>query len=117
GIVLGLALVVPLATLASVRLLAAPGAAVAGTLGRMATRTVARSVGRTGVAVAALMVAVSVTIGVGLMIQGFRATVENWLDVSLRADIFVSAFLPGGAREAPTIDPAVAARVAAAPGV
>ena len=50
--------------------------------GTVATRTVARSVGRTGVAVAALMVAVSVTIGVSLMIQGFRATVENWLDLT-----------------------------------
>jgi putative ABC transport system permease protein len=117
GIVLGLALVVPLATLGAMRLLAAPAGWTAGTLGRMATRTVARAVGRTGVAVAALMIAVSVTIGVSLMIQGFRATVENWLDLSLRADIFVSAPLPGGARESPTIDPAVAGRVAAVPGV
>jgi putative ABC transport system permease protein len=115
--VIGLALIVPLATLGAMRLLAAPAGALAGTLGRMATRSVGRAVGRTGVAVAALMVAVSVTIGVGLMIQGFRATVENWLNLSLRADVFVAAPLPGGAREAPTIDPAVVARVAAVPGV
>ncbi len=117
GIILGLALLVPLATLGAMRLLAPPAALLAGTLGRLATRTVARSVGRTGVAVAALMVAVSVTIGVSLMIQGFRATVENWLDLSLRADVFVAAPLPGGTRSAPALSPDVPARVAAVPGV
>jgi putative ABC transport system permease protein len=117
GIVLGLALLVPLATVAAMSLFAWPVALVAGTLGRIATRTVARSVGRTGVAVAALMVAVSVTIGVGLMIQGFRATVENWLDLSLRADVFIAAPLPGGAREGPSLAPEVVSRVTAVPGV
>ena len=117
GIVLGLALLVPLATLGAMRLLAPPAAFLAGTLGRLATRTVARSVGRTGVAIAALMVAVSVTIGVSLMIQGFRATVENWLDLSLRADVFVAAPLPGGARMAPALSSDLPARLAAVPGV
>ncbi len=117
AIVVGLALLVPLATLGAMRVLAAPAALLAGTLGRLATRTVARAVGRTGVAVAALMVAVSVTIGVSLMIQGFRATVENWLDLSLRADVFVAAPLPGGARMARALSPDVPARVAAVAGV
>ncbi len=117
GIVLGLALLVPLITVAAMSLAAGPAALAAGTLGRLATRTVARSVGRTGVAIAALMVAVSVTIGVGLMIQGFRATVENWLDLSLRADVFVAAPLPGGAREGPSLDPDVVSRILAVPGV
>jgi putative ABC transport system permease protein len=117
GIVLGLALVVPLVTVGAMSLAASPAAFVAGALGRLATRTVARSVGRTGVAVAALMVALSVTIGVGLMIQGFRATVENWLELSLRADVFVAAPLPGGAREGPSLAPALIPRVLAVPGV
>jgi putative ABC transport system permease protein len=117
AIVLGLALIVPLATVGAMSLAAGPAALAAGTLGRLATRTVARSVGRTGVAVAALMVAVSVTIGVGLMIQAFRATVENWLDLSLRADVFIAAPLPGGAREGPSLAPDVIPRVLAAPGV
>ncbi len=117
GIVLGLALLVPLATVGAMPLLTPPAAALAGTLGRLATRTVARSVGRTGVAVAALTVAVSVTIGVSLMIQGFRATVLNWLEVSLRADVFIAAPLPGGARTTPSLPPDLIPRVAAVPGV
>jgi putative ABC transport system permease protein len=91
--------------------------ALLGTLGRLAARTVARSVSRTGVAVAALAVAVSVAIGVGLMIASFRSTVENWLDLTLRADLFVSAPSSGGARAFPTLPPDVPARLAAVPGV
>src|SRR2546426_8038027 len=69
------------------------------------------------VAIAALMIAVSVTIGVSLMIESFRSTVENWLDLSLRADIFVAAPTAGGTRAAPVLSADVPARVAAVPGV
>ena len=117
GIVLGLALAAPLATVASTALTAPAAGAVVGTLGRLAVRTVTRSVSRTGVAIAALAVAVSVTIGVSLMIGSFRATVENWLELSLRADIFVAAPAAGGLRAIATLSPDVPARVAAVPGV
>ena len=64
-------------------------------MGRLATRTVARAVSRTGVAVAALMVAVSVTIGVSVMIASFRATVANWLELTLLADVYVGRAVAG----------------------
>jgi putative ABC transport system permease protein len=73
-------------------------------------------VARTGVAVAALMVAVSVTIGVTTMIASFRATVTEWLALALRADIYVGG-ATAGAGSAPTLDPSLRARVAAVPGV
>ncbi len=117
AIVLGVALVAPLATVGAMAIAGPLAGRLVGTLGRLAAGTVTRSVSRTGVAVAALAVAVSVTIGVGLMIQSFRSTVENWLDLSLRADVFVSAPTPGGTRAAPVISPEVPARVAAVPGV
>ena len=117
AIVLGLALLAPLATVAAMALATPFAGRLAGTLGRLATRTVTRSVSRTGVAVAALAVAVSVAIGVGLMIGSFRSTVENWLELTLRADIFVAAPSAGGARSFPTLSPDVPARVAAVPGV
>lgn len=62
-----------------------------GVIARMAPRTVVRSLSRIGVAVAALMVAVSVIIGVGVMIGSFRQTVVLWLDDVLQADIFISS--------------------------
>jgi len=117
AIVLGLALVAPLATVVAMALALPVAGRLAGTLGRLATRTVTRSVSRTGVAVAALAVAVSVSIGVGLMIESFRSTVENWLDLTLRADVFVAAPSAGGARVFPTISPDVVPKVAAIPGV
>ena len=91
GVVLGLALCAPAFTVLLMTVLRPLAARLAGPLGRMATRTVARAVSRTGVAVAALMVAVSVTIGVSVMIASFRSTVANWLDLTLLADLYISA--------------------------
>jgi putative ABC transport system permease protein len=88
-----------------------------GSLGRMAARTVVKAISRTSVAIAALMVAVSVTIGVSVMIASFRSTVINWLDLTLVADIYITAPTPGGARAEATLDPQAPARVAAVPGV
>jgi putative ABC transport system permease protein len=61
-----------------------------GVLGRMAPRAVARSLSRTSIAVAALTVAVSVIVGVSVMIGSFRVTVDDWLRTTLSADIYVS---------------------------
>lgn len=57
---------------------------------RMAPANVVRSLSRTAVAIASLTVAVSVLISVAVMIGSFRATVVNWLDYTLNADVFVS---------------------------
>ena len=115
GIVLGIALLTPLVTIGLMRAATPLTSLVAGSLGRIATRTVVKAVSRTGVAIAALMVAVSVTIGVSLMIGSFRSTVENWLGLALRADVYVGA--PSRARAAPTLAADVRERVAAVPGV
>lgn len=116
GIVIGYALLVPLLTLG---LLAAAAPALGrglGVLGRLGARTLARSLLRTGVAIAALTTAVSVTIGVGLMIESFRGTVRNWLELTLLADVYVGA--PGrGARATPTLPRELQARLGAVPGV
>jgi putative ABC transport system permease protein len=117
GIVLGLALLAPAATVGLMRVAGPAAAALAGPLGRMAARTVTKAVSRTGVAIAALMVAVSATIGVSLMIASFRSTVQDWLDATLRADVYVGAPAAGGARNEPTLSAEVPARVAAVPGV
>jgi putative ABC transport system permease protein len=58
-----------------------------------------------------------VTIGVGVMISSFRSTVENWLDLTLQADLYISAPVPGGARASTNLAPDVPARVSAVPGV
>ncbi len=98
GVVVGLALIVPAATVLIMRW-AAPGMGLlAGTLGKMAARSVVRSLSRTGIAIAALTVSLSATIGVSVMITSFRSTVANWLDLVLRADVYISAPGPNGAQ-------------------
>ncbi len=56
----------------------------------MAVRNVRAHLSRTGVATAALSVAVAATLGVALMIGSFRTSVEDWLRGYLRADIYIS---------------------------
>jgi putative ABC transport system permease protein len=116
--ILGAALLTPLA------MMGAAGAArpalgrLLGLPGRMAARGVVARLSRTGVAVAALMVAVAATIGIGVMIRSFRTTVVNWLETSLVADVYVSApTLRMGRGGDSTLDPAVIARIREAPGV
>jgi putative ABC transport system permease protein len=82
-----------------------------GVLGRMAARGVVTSLSRTGVAIAALMVAVAATIGVGLMIDSFRGTVEDWLTQSLQADVYVQPPSLVFRRSNATIDSTVTARL------
>jgi putative ABC transport system permease protein len=54
---------------------------------RLSLRNIQSGIGRTGLAVAALTVAVSVTVGVGVMIGSFRHTIDVWLDQTLGGEV------------------------------
>ncbi len=56
----------------------------------MAPRSVVNSLSRTAIAIAALMIAVSVTIGVSLMVGSFRYTVVAWLSQTVQGDVYIS---------------------------
>jgi len=58
--------------------------------GFLAARTVRASLSRTSMAVAALAVALSMTIGVDTMIHSFRSSVDAWLSGSLQGDLYIS---------------------------
>lgn len=88
-----------------------------GLLGRMAARDVVAALSRTSVAIAALMVAVSVTVGVAIMVGSFRYTVVSWLESTLQADIYVSPPDFAANRVDSTLDPTVAEDLRTAPGV
>ncbi len=103
AVLIGLALLVPLLTVLILAALHAPLESRAGSVTRMAIRAVTRELSRTSVAIAALMVALAVTIGVGIMIDSFRSTVENWLDLTLRADLYIAAPALGGTRPTSTL--------------
>lgn len=56
---------------------------------RHTVTSVEASISRIGAAQAALVVALAATIGVALMIGSFRVAVAQWLESTLRADIYV----------------------------
>lgn len=87
-LILGFALLVPPAVRAITGWLAAGARIVAGTIARVAVADIGASLSRTGVAIVALAVAVSATIGVQVMVSSFRASVSDWLDDSLSADVY-----------------------------
>ena len=94
AIIIGISLFTPALTLGLMRILSGLTKFLGKSFSpliRLAIRDITRSLSRTSVAIAALMVAVSVIVGVGLMISSFRLTVERWLTDLLQADIFVSA--------------------------
>ncbi len=111
----GVTMVVPVLTIFVMRLATATVGRT-GLLGRMSARTVTQALSRTSVAIAALMVAVSTTIGVTVMIESFRSTVENWLGQTLIADIYITPPLVGTNRST-TMDPTLVDRVSAIPNI
>jgi len=108
----GYALLIPCATRVLMALLRRI-AGWFGLIGRMTTRGVAVNLSRTGTAVAALTVAVSVTLGMAVMIDSFRHTLAAWLEHTLTADIYISVAGPSGT----PLDPQLAAAVRALPEV
>ncbi len=73
----------------------------AGNAASLAISGVAASLSRTGVAIVALAVAVSATIGVSIMVDSFRTSVSSWLDQTLRSDFYVA--VDGGGDMAPPL--------------
>jgi putative ABC transport system permease protein len=117
GVILGCALLAPVATVLLMRALRRPMGALFGVLGRMAAGGVVAALSRTAVAIAALVIAVSVTVGIGVMIDSFRQTVSRWLEHTLQDDIYVTVPSRGGGFVGADLDPEVARRAAAVPGV
>jgi putative ABC transport system permease protein len=117
GLIIGIALLTPGTTLWLMNGLQRLIGRRLGIVIRMAPRDIVRSLSRTSVAIAALMISVSVIIGVSVMIGSFRLTVEQWLDDVLQADIFVSAPTLGANRTTAALDAKLAGELMAFPGV
>jgi putative ABC transport system permease protein len=83
---------------------------------RLACADVAASLSRTGVAVAALGMALTAMIGVAVMVESFRESLRAWLVQTMRADVYVSA--PGVADSLERrLDPEVIRALLGVPGV
>ncbi len=107
-VVIGSALFTPVVLVGLMTLSTPLTSRIFGVLGRMAPRAVVRSLSRTSIAVAALTIAVSVIVGVSVMIGSFRTTVSDWLDTTLGADIYISPPLLTVTSATADTDPAIA---------
>jgi len=83
----------------------------------LAGRSLTASLSRTSVVVAALATAIAMMASVGIMVASFRETVALWLDVQLRADLYVRPAIRSGAGEYPPMDARIPGLLAAIPGV
>ncbi len=61
-----------------------------GLSGKIAVGNIRENLGRTSVAVAAFMIALSLSIGLGAMIDSFRQSVVWWMDSQLRGELYIS---------------------------
>ena len=84
---------------------------------RMTLRGVQASLSRTSLAIVALSIAVSATVGVSIMVGSFRASVADWLEETLQSDLYISATLSDTSRIEGTLDPHWLQRVQTLPDV
>ncbi len=56
----------------------------------LAGEQIGRNPKRTSVTMAAIIVGIAIMVGVGIMIQSFRETVERWIEQTLMADIIIA---------------------------
>lgn len=115
GVTIGLALTTPWTTQRLMPLTSRLLGPIIGPLGRLAPREVSASASRTSPAMAALMVAVAVTIGASLMVGSFRGSVINWLDQILGDDVYGSVAGSSLAEPAVPIEASTIARIQAWP--
>lgn len=90
-LILGFSLCIPYVVQLMVRLAAPLAQKLGGTWARLGISGISATLSRTGVAIVALAVAVSATIGVTVMVNSFRGSVNDWLEQTLRADVYFGA--------------------------
>jgi putative ABC transport system permease protein len=61
-----------------------------GLAAHLAADQIIRTPGRNSMTLSALMVGIAIMVGVGVMVQSFRATVETWIDQTMMADLIVT---------------------------
>ena len=116
-IIMGVALLIPFMTVVLMACLKPLLGAGFGISGRYACQLVTASLSRTTAAVAALMIAIATVIGIGLMVNNFRLSVERWLQQALRADMYVSLPSTGTAASGLALDAGFADAILALPEV
>ncbi len=120
-VLLGCALLAPL----GIHLLGAVRATCfntsSGSMTHLAVDQIAASSGRNSVTLSAFMVGIAIVVGVGVMVESFRGTVEQWIDQTIMADLIVTPHAglldPNQLETASGLSPDMILRARAVPGV
>jgi len=112
----GYGLALPAVILGISRALARPASRL-GTAVAHAVGSIERNISRTGLAIAALAIAVSATFGVEIMITSFRQSVDDWLGMTLQSDLYVSGPTTVSSQASSPLVAGVESIVASTPGV
>ena len=88
-----------------------------GVEGLLASRSLAASLRRTSVLVAALSTAVAMMVSVAIMVGSFRQTVVSWMDSELPADLYIRPTGSPAADRHPTISLELSEKISKLPGV
>ena len=86
----GVALMVPLLLNWFARVLRPIAERLGGIAGALAADNLRRALNRSSLVIAALLVSLALTIGMNLMVRSFRSTVEDWINGTISADIFIA---------------------------
>jgi putative ABC transport system permease protein len=90
---------------------------ILGVEGLLASRSLAASLNRSSVLVAALSTAIAMMVSVAIMVGSFRQTVVTWMNGQLPADLYIRPAGSPAADRHPTLSPDLAEKIAALPGV
>ncbi|MBF0277292.1 MAG: ABC transporter permease [SAR324 cluster bacterium] len=115
--VLGFALLMPIITVLLVNLASPLMQFLFKSPGILAARGVKTELSRTSVAIAALMVAIATSVGVGIMVESFRHAVVHWLTSSLQADIYLTSTVLTSQRTPTFLAPDFIEKASGLPGV
>jgi putative ABC transport system permease protein len=104
---LGFAMLCPIATWGVASVVGMLGRAFQAVSVQMAGAGVAHGLRITGVAVAAMMLAMAMNVALLTMVSSFRSAVMQWLDQRFRSDVFIAPELQIDYRVDSTLDPEV----------
>jgi putative ABC transport system permease protein len=89
GVALSAIFLTPISTLWLVRLANPLMHKFRGMIGVLSARNIQTALSRTAVAIAALMISLSMVLGMRLMITSFRGTIDGWVNSILQGDVYL----------------------------
>ncbi len=117
GLILAMAMLTPAFVAAALRAASGPAHRLLGPAALLGTRSLAGSLGRTAVIVAALAAATSMMVSVGIMVGSLRETMLVWMEQQLQADLYIQAESRPGVGGSATIAEDAARAIEAIPSV